>query len=489
MLDDRRRQDSPRNAEYGSQIPLQTQPYTIFDHRQRPLIIAVVSFAATFTGFASNIYFPVLPTLARDFNVSVELINLTVTTYLIFQGLAPSLWGPISDVKGRRVAYIFTFLVFLSACIGLAEARNYATLITLRCLQSAGSASTIAIGSGVVGDITTADNRGRYMGFFQAGPLVAVAIGPIIGGSLAGSLGWRSIFWFLTIYGGAFLVILICLLPETLRVIVGNGSRISGTATRYPLSFYQRTTKIGYSPSAETGPRKAIDYSTPFRVLFRKEVAPHILFVAIHYGVWQMSITAMSSLFDTRYELSPTQIGLTFIANGLGSMIGSVVTGKLLDLNYRRLCVGNSDDPGDRLKMARLQLVPLFSIVQSAAILIFGWTIRYSVHIALPITTTFVTGWTTISTQLIVLTYMVDIYPQQSAAASAGVNIARCLLAAGGTSVVMLMIAGVDTGWTFTICAAVQLVALVGIVAHLGLVKLARTDQESANAAETCHAN
>lgn len=132
--------------------------------------------------------------------MSVDLINLTVTSYLIFQGLASSLWGPVSDVWGRRVAYLYTFAVFLGACIGLAEVRNYATLVVLRCLQSAGSASTIAVGSGVIGDITTRADRGGYMGVFQAGLLVPVVVGPVIGGALAGSsLGWRSIFWALAI--------------------------------------------------------------------------------------------------------------------------------------------------------------------------------------------------------------------------------------------------------------------------------------------------
>ncbi|GKZ26484.1 hypothetical protein AbraIFM66951_005820 [Aspergillus brasiliensis] len=162
-------------------------PFSIFDHRQKWLIVTIVSTAATFSGLASNIYFPALPTIAKDLNVSLELVNLTVTLYLIFQGLVPSLWGPVSDVKGRRVAYTFIFLVFFGACIGLAETKKYATLIILRYLQSTGSASTIAIGSGVIGDITTREERGGYMSIFQAGLLVPVAVGLIIGGALAGT--------------------------------------------------------------------------------------------------------------------------------------------------------------------------------------------------------------------------------------------------------------------------------------------------------------
>ncbi len=156
----------------------------------------------------------------------------------MLQGIAPSFWGPVSDAKGRRVAYCLTFLVFLGACIGLAEARSFAALITLRCLQSAGSASTIAIGSGVIGDITTRAERGGLMGIFQAGLLVPVAVGPVIGGALAGSLGWRSIFWFLSIYCGAFLLLLILTLPETLRSVVGNGGqRPSDLIFRYPYTY------------------------------------------------------------------------------------------------------------------------------------------------------------------------------------------------------------------------------------------------------------
>ncbi|KAI3006775.1 hypothetical protein CBS147346_3675 [Aspergillus niger] len=122
-------------------------PYTIFDRSQKRLLAVLVSAAATFSTLASNIYFPAIPSISRSLNVSTELVNLSITSYLIFQGLAPSLWGPISDVKGRRIAYIGTLFVAVCACIGLAETRNYTMLIIFRCLQSTGSASTVAIGS------------------------------------------------------------------------------------------------------------------------------------------------------------------------------------------------------------------------------------------------------------------------------------------------------------------------------------------------------
>ncbi|KAK6345531.1 hypothetical protein TWF718_007443 [Orbilia javanica] len=463
-------------------------PYTIFDNRQRALIVVIISVAATFSGFASNIYFPALPTVAHDLNVSIELINLTVTSYLIFQGLAPSLWGPISDVKGRRVAYCFTFLVFLGACIGLAESKNYATLIALRCLQSTGSASTIAIGSGVIGDITTRENRGGFMGIFGAGLLVPVAIGPVIGGGLAASLGWRSIFWFLAIYSAVFLLTLILLLPETLRSIVGNGSlKPSALISKYPLNLYQKTSKIEWAPISPrdtdiNAARKRVDIIGPFRILISKQAAPIIIFLALYYAVWQMSITAMSSLFEDKYGLTEMEIGLTFIANGVGSIVGTFVSGKILDVDYRRVKAQHESQPSadaeqgdsDRttqetifpLEKARLRLLPIFAGLQCLSIIIFGWTIHYPhrVHIAVPIICTFVTGWTAISTHSVVSTYLVDIFHDRSAASTASLNLARCLFAAGGTSFVMPMINGIGVGLTFTVCAAVQVLGLLGLI-------------------------
>ncbi|KAI1426089.1 MFS general substrate transporter [Xylaria sp. FL1777] len=450
------------------------EPYSIFDKRQKWLIILIASTAATFSGFASNIYFPALSTIADDFNVSLELINLTVTSYLIIQGIAPSFWGPLSDVKGRRVTYCFTFLVFLGACVGLAESRNYATLIVLRGLQSAGSASTIAIGAAVIGDITTREERGGFMGVFQAGLLAPVAIGPVIGGALT-ILGWRAIFWFLTIYSAVFLILLIIFLPETLRSVVSNGSlRPSSLIARFPLIIYQKTTKVKFSPQAvHVVKNSRIDLSGPFRILFSKQAAPIIIFLGIYYAVWQMTITAMSTLFRSNYGLTETQIGLTYIANGVGSIIGTLITGKILDADFRRVKSKHESQAGHSdvnkatfpIEKARLRLVPIFAGLECASVLIFGWTIQYShrVHIAVPIITTFFTGWALTSTQSVIMTYLVDIFPEQKAAASASMNLARCLLAAGGTSIVMPLINAVGVGWTFTITVGALLVALVGI--------------------------
>ena len=76
----------------------------------------------------------------------MSLATLTVTVYMIIQGLAPSFWGSLSDVLGRRLIFIGTFIVYLASNIALAVSDNYAELMVFRALQAAGSSATISIG-------------------------------------------------------------------------------------------------------------------------------------------------------------------------------------------------------------------------------------------------------------------------------------------------------------------------------------------------------
>lgn len=200
------------------------KPYTAFSNRAKWFIVAMASMAAFFSPLSSQIYYPVLPILTDTYHLSQSLINVSITTYMIAQGLAPSFMGTFSDASGRRLGYILAFAIYTGANIGLALQKSYAALIVLRCLQSAGSSGTVSFGYGVVADVITTAERGKFMGPMAAGVLTAPALGPVIGGLLTQFLGWRSVFWFLTIVSGGYLVVYIVFMPETNRKLVDDGS-------------------------------------------------------------------------------------------------------------------------------------------------------------------------------------------------------------------------------------------------------------------------
>ncbi|KAK3044957.1 hypothetical protein LTS18_014940, partial [Coniosporium uncinatum] len=348
----------------------------------------------------------------------------------------------MADVKGRRVTYIVTFIVFIGACIGTAESKYYYQLLILRCLQSTGSASTIAIGAGMVGDITTREDRGGYMGIFQAGLLVPLAIGPVLGGVFAQTLGWRAIFWFLTIYAAAFLVVLVFVLPETLRSMVGNGSIPAKGLSQSLLGYIQQRrhpTAAKTIPDTPSNGKKAkIDVLGPLKIILSVEVSFVIAFLSIHYMVWQMSVAASSTLFKETYGLSEIQIGLTYISNGAGCILATLTIGKFLDFEYRRTQAKFTGDPKEfPLERARLRTLWLWSAIECASVLVFGWTIQYSIHISVPIICSFFIGWAATCIYSIANTYLVDVFTHSGASATAALNLARCLVGAGGTAAIL----------------------------------------------------
>ena len=87
--------------------------YSVFSDRQRKFIVFMVACAGFFSPLSANIYFPALNALSRDLKVSNELINLTLTSYMIFQGLAPTVFGDLADMTGRRPAYILGFIIYI----------------------------------------------------------------------------------------------------------------------------------------------------------------------------------------------------------------------------------------------------------------------------------------------------------------------------------------------------------------------------------------
>ena len=138
--------------------------YSVFNERQRQFIVVMVACGGFFSPLSANIYFPALTALAADLRVSNELINLSLTSYMIFQGLAPTIFGDLADMTGRRPTYILGFMIYIGANVGLALQNDYVALLVLRCLQSSGSSGTVALGNGVVADIASSGERGKFMG-------------------------------------------------------------------------------------------------------------------------------------------------------------------------------------------------------------------------------------------------------------------------------------------------------------------------------------
>jgi multidrug resistance protein len=384
--------------------------------------------------------------------------------------------------RGRRPAYIIGFIIYIGANIGLALQDSYAALFILRCLQSTGSSATIALGNGVVADVATSSERGTWMGYVTSGPMVAPAIAPIIGGLLSEFLGWRAIFWFLVIMAGVYMIPLLVLFPETGRNVVGNGSIPPQSFNMSLLSYLELrkarkahgdnklTRAVSRDEQQELASKRKLRIPNPLgtlKVIAQKDAGLLLFYNSLVYTAFYTVISSAPYLFEEIYGFNDLQIGLSFIPFGVGAMIAPMTAGKLMDWNYRRLAKKGGfridKKRGDDLRNfpleeARLYVAIPMLIIGTLVILCYGWVLQVEPSLAAPLVMHFFMGLCLTGAFNCMSVMLVDYYPLSPATATAANNLVRCLMGAGGTAVITMMIESMGRGWCFTFIAAVIMI-------------------------------
>ncbi|KAM0524613.1 hypothetical protein ACHAPE_000711 [Trichoderma viride] len=445
------------------------EPYSIFSRRMKIWITFMATVASVVSPMTAHIYFPALDALAEELNVSISLINFTLTSYMIFQGLSPTIFGDFGDMAGRRPAFTIAFIIYLCANIGLALQRNYAALLVLRCVQSAGSSGTLALSYAVIADITPTAERGKYMGFVSVGANIGPAIGPVIGGLLSQYLGWPSIFWFCTIFVVVWLVPWVTSVPEVCRNVVGNGS-IPPQSWNITLVEFLRRRKTGDVP--EPGPKRKLRFPNPLGTLaiaFDKQMSQVLLIAAVIYVNFILVAATLSTQFAEIYNFDELEVGLCFLPYGLGCCLTVVLQGYVVDWNYRRIAKklgvdashGRRNEIGDfPIESARIQPIYPSLLVGAVAVIGYGWALQAETSVAVPLVLVFIIGMLVPSTFSILNTLIVDLYPGSTATAAAANNLVRCLFGAVATAVVDYMLDAMGRGWCFTFLALLMVACL-----------------------------
>lgn len=475
-------------ATVGETVPAR-QPYTIFTVAEQRLITVIMGMSMFFSPMTANVYFPVMPALASAMNVSIQKINITITAYIILQGISPLFVGDLADKVGRRPVYLLTFLVYISASLGLALNRSsYAALLALRTLQSAGCSATAAISYGVLADVATPAKRGHMLGMAMVVANTGPTLGPLLGGVIADRCGWNWVFWFLTILGAAFLLALVILLPETSRKIVNNGSIPASRWNRPMLSLlakYPRNTDSKISLSSPASANTPLTFPNPLpalRIVLQKDASLVLWISAIHYMAYYCLQATMPDLFATRYDLDELQIGLTYLSIGLGVACGGFLNGKFMDVNYRRTArdihftidhVVGDDIRLFPIERARTRFAQPLIVLDAFLLIAYGWGCRYHAHLAIMLVLQFTLGLLQTCIVQTFNTLLVDIFPTNPSTASASGNITRCALSAAGIAAIQPLLEQLDYGWVFTllaVLAGVTCISATALIRSKGMV-------------------
>ncbi|KAK8868343.1 major facilitator superfamily domain-containing protein [Apiospora arundinis] len=431
--------------------------YSVFTRGQKLWISSVTSFAGMLSTLCSYIYYPALVPIAEDLGVSLTMVNLTVTSYLVMAAIVPAVMGDLADQNGRRPVYILMFALFIGANVGIALQTSYPALFVLRMLQSAGSSGLIAISYGVIADITTRSERGSYCGTFDLLIQSALSIGPVVGGSITQELGWRWVFWFLVILSSTLLLIILLFVPETQRDIVGNGGVRPRRVYWTILTVIDKNRKAQAHSSPKTPTARR--FPNPFsclKILGHKASLIAIMLYSITYAVKMTIQASLGAQCVEIYRLNYLTAGLIYIPSGVGGAIAAFMSGKYIDKTYRaasnKTVTPLADDsiyfPIERVRLKGIYIMIITSAIETVG---YGLALMTETHISVMIIMQFLIGFTTAPIFTMSATLLTDLNRQKSATAQGACSLIRCLMAGASIAAMQPLTDGAGLGWCFAV--------------------------------------
>jgi DHA1 family bicyclomycin/chloramphenicol resistance-like MFS transporter len=162
-----------------------------------------------------NIYLPILPKLESIFQTTPQMARLTVTVFLIGFSLSQLVWGPLSDRFGRRPTLLIGIAISGTGAALTGLTTDIYLFVGARFLESLGLGVAPALARSVLTDSLDRAHVAIAMAYAVIALALVPAIAPIVGGYLDLLMSWRSIFFFLALYGAALIVWCVFCLPET----------------------------------------------------------------------------------------------------------------------------------------------------------------------------------------------------------------------------------------------------------------------------------
>ena len=245
--------------------------------------------------FAIDMYLPAMPVIAEDFGASVSASQATLMAFFISFGVSQLVYGPASDVFGRKPPLYFGLTIFAIASLGCAFSPSIEWLIAMRFVQGIGASAVMSIPRAVIRDRYTGNEATRLMSTIMLIIAVSPMFAPLLGSAVIVPFGWRAVF-----------------IAVAVATLIG-----------YCLTLF------ALEETLQPEDRQAFKFSEMFRafgVLFRD---PSYMGLTLIGGMGMASfftfLAVSSFLYMDYYGLSSFQYSLAFALNAFGFFLASQI--------------------------------------------------------------------------------------------------------------------------------------------------------------------
>ncbi|KII88761.1 hypothetical protein PLICRDRAFT_176306 [Plicaturopsis crispa FD-325 SS-3] len=418
--------ESPYIVDWDENDP--DNPYT-WSRRRKWIITAQVASGTLSVSFGSSAYSAGIPQTMADLSVSREVAVLGLSLYVLGFGLGPLVFAPMSELYGRRIVFLCTYLCFVLMNLGGSLGANIATLLACRLLSGIFGASMLTNAGGSVTDVWSPRERGFATAAYSSATFLGPVFGPIIGGFVSDNphLKWRFNFWIIIIFSAVSWAVGLFTMSETygpvlLRRRARKLQKQSGGLVHY-MSHYDLTRSTNLLEVLR------INFSRPFMFFFTEPIVTLLaVYMSMSYAIMYAFFAAFPIVFQEHRHFTPGEGGLTFLGIGLGTMIGT----STVPLQTRFYARAIEKSPTGRAPPeARLPGPMLGAALLPVSLFWLAWTTEPSVHWIVPVLSGIPFGTGIVLILQGIIAYFMDAYGIYFSSAVAAGIVLRSLCAAG----------------------------------------------------------
>lgn len=263
-------------------------------------IVVLLGSLTAFGPLSMDMYLPALPIVETDLLTTTSLVQLSLTACLLGLAVGQLIFGPLSDIRGRRKPLILTLITYAIVSVLCAFSPTITLFILLRFVQGLTGAGGIVIARAAARDLYSGKDLTKFMAMLALVMGVAPILAPICGGVVLQFASWKAIFIILGIYGLIMFILVSFFLPETLPLERrSEGSVLAVLKTFRSLLGNRMFMGIALTQSLVMSSMFAYIAGSPF-------------------------------VLQNIYDITPQQFSLLFALNGLGIIIASQTTGRLV---------------------------------------------------------------------------------------------------------------------------------------------------------------
>lgn len=425
--------------------------------RRRRFITIITSISLFMVSLDSSTYAAAAPQLMAEFHVTSELITLGLSLYVLGFAFGPLLWGPLSEMYGRRPVFTSTYLVFIVFMFAASGSPNIASLLVFRFIAGMFGASTLTNSAATISDIWIPIQRGAGMALYAVCAFCGPIVGPIIGGYVSETSGWFIDFIVMSAAPTGAYIVYLLVVPETYHPVILRRRAIALESSDSNGCIYRSSHDTHH---ANIGLKEKLKMSLvrPWGLLLLEPILLLItIWIAIVYGTLYLFFEAFPIVFAEGRGWTQGETGLAFLGIGFGVAVGVALNYFVFDPQYIRTSKQYESGGKQTPPEARLPMACIGAILCPAGLFAFAWTTYPSIHwaVCICVASPFGTGMVLIF--LSAQQYIIDVYQLYAASAMAGNSLLRSLFGFAFPLFASQMFHGLGVQWASTLLAFLSL--------------------------------